>query len=168
MIYCGIRLGLYRAIEEDIKGKHSRALTFGEKVGYSLAAGLIGSAIANPLDMALIRFQSDGSLPAAERRNYKNVFDALGKMNKELKFFGMWRGSIPTMARAAAINMFTLVAYNEVKEIMQKKLNETKETTYIRLVSSAIAGVSASVGSLPFDNMKTKILKMKPSKFMFK
>ncbi len=47
-----------------------------------MGAGLIGSAIANPLDMALIRFQSDSSLPVAERRNYKNVFDALNKMNK--------------------------------------------------------------------------------------
>ena len=76
----------------------------------------------------------------------------------------MWRGSIPTIARAMAINMFTLVAYTEAKEQLQKHLNETKETTFIRLVGSAISGVSASVGSLPFDNMKTKILKMKPSK----
>lgn len=140
-----------------------RVMTFGEKVGYSLLAGLIGSAIANPLDMALIRFQADSSLPPAERRNYRNVFDALNKMNKELKFFGMWRGSIPTITRAMAINMFTLVAYTEAKEQLQKHLNETKETTFIRLVGSAISGVSASVGSLPFDNMKTKILKMKPS-----
>jgi len=34
----------------------------------------------------------------------------------------------------------------------------------IRLIASAISGVSASLGSLPFDNVKTKILKMKPSK----
>lgn len=163
MIYCGIRLGLYRVFEDDIKIRQQRTMTFGEKVGYSLLAGLIGSGIANPLDMSLIRFQSDSSLPAAERRNYKNVFDALNKMNKELKFFGMWRGSIPTIMRAMAINMFTLVAYNEVKELLQKYLNETKETTFIRLFGSATAGISASVGSLPFDNVKTKILKMKPS-----
>jgi len=164
VIYCGIRLGLYRVFEDDIKIRQQRTMTFGEKVGYSLLAGLIGSGIANPLDMSLIRFQSDSSLPAAERRNYKNVFDALNKMNKELKFFGMWRGSIPTIMRAMAINMFTLVAYNEVKELLQKYLNETKETTFIRLFGSATAGISASVGSLPFDNIKTKILKMKPSK----
>lgn len=138
-------------------------MTLGEKVGYSLLAGLIGSAIANPLDMALIRFQSDASLPVADRRNYKNVFDALNKMNKELKFFGMWRGSIPTILRAMAINMFTLVPYNQVKELLQKYLNETRETTFIRLFGSAMAGITASVGSLPFDNVKTKILKMKPS-----
>ena len=90
-------------------------MTLTEKTLYSMAAGLIGSGIANPLDMALIRFQADTTLPLAERRNYQNVFDALSKMNKELKFFGMWRGSIPTIARAMAMNSCILVAYNETK-----------------------------------------------------
>lgn len=84
-------------------------------------------------------------------------------MNKELKFFGMWRGSIPTISRAMALNSFTLVSYNEVKEKMQFYMNETKETTFIRMFGSAIAGIAASIGSLPFDNMKVKILKMKKS-----
>lgn len=84
-------------------------------------------------------------------------------MNKELKFFGMWRGSIPTILRAMVMNMCILVPYNQVKEVLQKYMNETKETTFIRLFGSAIAGITASVGSLPFDNVKTKIMKMKPS-----
>lgn len=33
-----------------------------EKTLYSIGAGLIGSAVANPLDMALIRFQADNAL----------------------------------------------------------------------------------------------------------
>jgi len=45
-----------------------------------LLSGGIGSAIANPTDVALIRFQSDNNLPPAERRNYKNVFDAFGRI----------------------------------------------------------------------------------------
>jgi solute carrier family 25 (mitochondrial oxoglutarate transporter), member 11 len=45
-------------------------------------SGLIGAAISNPLDMALIRFQADNSLALAERRNYSHVFDALSKMRK--------------------------------------------------------------------------------------
>jgi len=101
-------------------------MTLTEKTAYSMGAGLIGSGIANPLDMALIRFQADTTLPPAERRNYKNVFDALSKMNKELKFFGMWRGSIPTIARAMAMNSCILVAYNEAKEKLMKYQNETK------------------------------------------
>ncbi len=53
-----------------------------EKIQYSLLSGGIGSAIANPTDVALIRFQSDNNLPAAERRNYKNVFHALSTIAK--------------------------------------------------------------------------------------
>lgn len=94
------------------------------------------------------------------------MFDALSKMNKELNFYGMWRGSIPTIARAMVVNMLMLVAYNEAKEKLQAYYKETQETTFIRLFGSAISGVVASVGSLPFDNMKTKILKMKRSMFI--
>ena len=36
-------------------------------------------------------------------------------MNKELRFFGMWRGSVPTIARAMSMNFCILVAYNEAK-----------------------------------------------------
>lgn len=39
-------------------------------------------------------------------------------------------------------------------------LGETKETHAIRIAASAIAGISASVASLPFDNAKTKLQKM--------
>ena len=37
-------------------------MTLMEKTLYSMGAGLIGSALANPLDMALIRFQADNAL----------------------------------------------------------------------------------------------------------
>lgn len=33
----------------------------------------------------------------------------------------------------------------------------------IRLIASAISGIAVSFIALPFDNVKTKILKMKPS-----
>lgn len=77
---------------------------------------------------------------------------------------GLWRGSVPTVARAMSVNCSHLVGYNESKEQLQKYLGEKKETMNIRLVASAISGVAVSVCSLPFDNVKTKVLKMKPSK----
>lgn len=63
-----------------------------------------------------------------------------------------------------SVNCSHLVGYNESKEQLQKYLGEKKETMNIRLVASAISGVAVSVCSLPFDNVKTKVLKMKPSK----
>jgi solute carrier family 25 oxoglutarate transporter 11 len=125
--------------------------------------GAIGSAIANPIDMALIRFQSDNNLPPAERRNYKNVFDALGRIYSEEGITGLWRGSVPTIARAMTVNCSHLVGYNESKERLIKYSGEKKETMTIRLTASAISGVAVSLCALPFDNVKTKVLKMKKS-----
>lgn len=70
--------------------------------------------------MALIRFQSDNNLPPAEKRNYKNVFDALGRIYREEGVKGLWTGSVPTIMRAMAVNCSQLVAYNETKEQLLK------------------------------------------------
>ncbi len=40
------------------KKKENRVMMLMEKTLYSMGAGLIDSALANPLDMALIRFQA--------------------------------------------------------------------------------------------------------------
>jgi solute carrier family 25 oxoglutarate transporter 11 len=77
----------------------------------------------------------------------------------------LWRGSVPTIARAMSVNCSHLVGYNESKEQLMKFSGDKKETMSIRLLASAISGVAVSLCSLPFDNVKTKVLKMKKSKY---
>jgi hypothetical protein len=64
-----------------------------------------------------------------------------------------------------SVNCSHLVGYNESKEQLMKFSGDKKETMSIRLLASAISGVAVSLCSLPFDNVKTKILKMKKSKY---
>ena len=113
---------MYKALEDKVKATKKRGFDFKEKVFYSLMTGAIGSAIANPTDVALIRFQADNNLPPAEKRNYKNVFDALRRIYREEGVSGLWRGSIPTIARAMSLNMSHLVSYNQSKEILMTYL----------------------------------------------
>lgn len=40
-------------------------------------------------------------------------------------------------------------------------LGHKEETMSVRLISSAISGIVTACMSLPFDNVKTKIMKMK-------
>jgi len=63
-----------------------------------------------------------------------------------------------------AVNCSHLVGYNESKEQLMKFSGDKKETMSVRLLASAISGVAVSLCSLPFDNVKTKVLKMKKSK----
>ena len=59
---------------------------------------------------------SDGNLPADQRRNYKNVFDALARIVREEGLFTLWRGAIPTMGRAMVVNAAQLASYSQAKQ----------------------------------------------------
>ena len=54
----------------------------------------------------------------AERRNYKNVFDALFRITKEEGILTLWRGAIPTMGRAMVVNAAQLASYSQAKQIL--------------------------------------------------
>jgi len=87
-----------------------------QKAGCSLFAGAFGSFVGNPCDLSLVRMQADTMLPMEERRNYKHVFDAFYRICKEEGVTSLWNGSIPTMARAMALNVAMMVSYEESKE----------------------------------------------------
>mmetsp|Transcript_17526 Transcript_17526/g.15373 ORF Transcript_17526/g.15373 Transcript_17526/m.15373 type:complete len:151 (-) Transcript_17526:184-636(-) len=78
---------------------------------------------------------------------------------KEEGLLTLWRGSVPTIGRAMAMNLGQLFPYDEIKERLNKKTG-TKDTLSTRLIASAVAGFSAAFCSLPFDNIKTKLQKM--------
>lgn len=55
---------------------------------------------------------------SADRRNYKNVFDALFRIIKEEGLFTLWRGAIPTMGRAMVVNAAQLASYSQAKQAL--------------------------------------------------
>jgi len=56
---------------------YPQAIPLVEKALAGLTAGGLGAMVGSPADLSLIRMQSDSTLPAAQRRNYKGVGDAL-------------------------------------------------------------------------------------------
>jgi solute carrier family 25 (mitochondrial oxoglutarate transporter), member 11 len=113
--YTTARLGIYRSLF-DMREKHyGGALPFYEKVGVSMIAGLLGSIVGNPADLALIRLQADQTLAPEQRRNYKNVVDAFQRIVKEEGVLALWKGSVPTVARAMSLNAGQLATFEELK-----------------------------------------------------
>ncbi len=86
VFYATTRLGAYKTLTEKMgnenKAKGVKNLTFFQKACCASIAGFCGSLLANPADLALVRMQADSQLPLSERRNYKNVVDALGRISK--------------------------------------------------------------------------------------
>lgn len=79
-----------------------------------MTAGAVGAFVGTPAEISLIRMTADGRLPPNERRNYKNVFDAMIRMVREEGLFVLWRGAIPTMGRAMVVNAAQLATYSQV------------------------------------------------------
>ena len=91
----------------------------------------------NPAEVCLVRMAADTRQPPEQRRNYKNIFDALKRVYQDeglvrllMKLFdcfqfvlltqrvsflqaALWRGSSPTVARACLLNMGTHVPLHD-------------------------------------------------------
>lgn len=152
----GIYLNVSQAMQKNLPEGQTN-ISFVQKCIASLAAGAGGAFIGNPADLALVRMQSDSTLPADQRRNYKHVGDALTRIVREEGVTNLWKGVGPTMVRAMALNLGMLGPYDQVKEMLTKAMGAGKTTN---LAASATAGFLAAFLSLPFDNMKTKLQRM--------
>lgn len=159
--YTTARLGLFKQISASLteyNGK-DKPLPLHLKALAGLSAGGLGAMFGSPADLSLIRMQADGTLPAAERRNYKGVMDAMSSIVKEDGVGGLFAGAGPTVVRAMALNMGMLASNEQAKETLAgmgvKGITNT-------LGASAIAGFFASAFSLPFDYVKTQLQKQKP------
>ncbi|KAF8725559.1 hypothetical protein HU200_020093 [Digitaria exilis] len=133
--YTTARLGSFRVLtNKAVEKNEGKPLPLIQKAFIGLTAGAIGACVGSPADLALIRMQADSTLPAAQRRNYKNAFHALYRITADEGVLALWKGAGPTVVRAMALNMG----------------------------ASAVSGFFASACSLPFDYVKTQIQKMQP------
>ncbi len=160
LIFSTARLGIYKTMTDNMKKEYG-VVSGMNKVKAAVTAGFIATTMANPIDVCMVRMQADPTLPVAERRNYTNVFNALTRIVKEEGYSAWWKGSFPTIVRGIVINLFILAPYDEIKERINAFTN-TKDTLSTQILASGGAGFLSSFFSLPFDNIKTKLQKMKP------
>lgn len=159
-VYTTARLGFFDTFMGSLAAKakrEGRQVGFSERATAGLTAGGIAAMIGNPADLALIRMQSDGLKPLAERKNYKSVFDALASIAKGEGIAALWAGAAPTVVRAMALNFGQLAFFSEAKA--QLKANTDLSARTQTLTASAVAGFFASFFSLPFDFVKTRLQK---------
>lgn len=90
-----------------------------------------------------------------QRRNYKNVVDAFLRIIKEEGMLTLWKGTIPTMGRAAVVNVSQLASYSQAKLFLTNKTSITEGFT-LQLAASMLSGVLTAFNSMPFDIAKTR------------
>uniref|UniRef100_A0ACD5TQD8 Uncharacterized protein n=1 Tax=Avena sativa TaxID=4498 RepID=A0ACD5TQD8_AVESA len=159
--YTTARLGSFRVLtNKAIEANDGKPLPLIQKAFIGLTAGAIGATVGSPADLALIRMQADSTLPAAQRRHYKNAFQALYRISADEGVLALWKGAGPTVVRAMSLNMGMLASYDQSVELFRDKLGAGEISTVVG--ASAISGFFAAACSLPFDFVKTQIQKMQP------
>jgi len=159
-VYTTARLGFFDSFMKIAKKRveaKGQSIGFKERAAAGLTAGGLAAMVGNPADLALIRMQSDGLKPAAQRANYKSVVDALVRISKAEGVSALWAGALPTIARAMALNFGQLAFFSEAKTQLKHRTNLSPQAN--TLTASAIAGFFASFFSLPFDFVKTRLQK---------
>ncbi|KAK7311709.1 hypothetical protein RJT34_10015 [Clitoria ternatea] len=159
-LYSTTRMGLYDVLKRHWTDHDRGTMPLSRKIAAGLVAGGIGAAVGNPADVAMVRMQADGRLPAGERRNYKGVFDAIKRMCNQEGIGSLWRGSALTVNRAMIVTASQLASYDEFKErILGYGLMNDGLGTHV--AASFAAGFVAAVASNPVDVIKTRVMNMK-------
>jgi len=157
--YTTVRMGVYSTLFEKLSGE-GKPPGFLMKAVIGMTAGAVGAFVGTPAEISLIRMTSDGRVPEAERRGYKNVFDALIRITKEEGLFTLWRGCLPTVGRAMVVNAAQLASYSQAKQLLMST-GYFKDNIMCHFASSMISGLITTAASMPVDIAKTRIQNMK-------
>lgn len=159
-LYSTTRMGLYDVMKQKWTDPETGNMPLMTKIGAGLIAGGVGAAVGNPADVAMVRMQADGRLPASQRRNYKSVIDAISQMRKSEGITSLWRGSSLTVNRAMLVTASQLASYDQIKEsILDNDIMKDGLGTHV--TASFAAGFVASVVTNPVDVIKTRVMNMK-------
>jgi solute carrier family 25 oxoglutarate transporter 11 len=157
-VYGTAKIGLHDSFSQSLRRMNNgQPIPFYQKTLSAMTAGALAAVIGNPFDLALVRMEADGSAPASERRGYHNALHAIYRIAKEEGIKTLWRGSIPMICRAVAMNTGMLASYDQAKEML---LPYTGKGMSNNMWASAITSFICSFTALPFDMMKTKLMHM--------
>jgi len=160
-VYGTARIGLHRTFSDYLQNRNEgKPLSFGMKSLSGMLSGSIAVCIGTPFDVALVRMQADSMKPPQQRRNYKNVFNALIRVFREEGFKKLYSGLMPNILRGMAMNVGMMSCYDQAVEIVGgilKDPDSKKPSLTTRIGASFIAGFTAAAFSLPFDMIKSRL-----------
>ena len=160
-LYSTTRMGLYDILKTKWTQDNGGVLPLHRKIAAGLIAGGVGAAVGNPADVAMVRMQADGRLPLAERRNYRSVGDAIGRMARDEGVRSLWRGSSLTVNRAMIVTASQLATYDQAKEAILARRGPGADGLATHVAASFTAGLVAAAASNPVDVVKTRMMNMK-------
>ncbi|WPH04217.1 Hypothetical protein R9X50_00710600 [Acrodontium crateriforme] len=157
--YSTTRFGVYEELKETFTSAKEKP-SFAALIAMSSTSGFLGGIVGNPADILNVRMQNDASLPAAERRNYKNAVDGLVRMAREEGLASLFRGVWPNSTRAVLMTASQLASYDLFKKELSSRFG-MGDNLYTHFSASLMAGFVATTVCSPVDVVKTRVMSAK-------
>ncbi|XP_047358186.1 mitochondrial 2-oxoglutarate/malate carrier protein-like [Vespa velutina] len=125
-------------------------------ISIGMFSGVVGAFVGTPADVVLVRMVGDIKLSPEKRRNYKNVISALVDICQKEGITTLWRGTAPSIGRAAIVSGVQLGTYSRLKYALIDT-GYFVDNSWTQFLAAILSGFVATLTSLPLDLAKTKI-----------
>ncbi|XP_041054535.1 mitochondrial uncoupling protein 2-like [Carcharodon carcharias] len=162
MSFASVRIGLYDSVKQFYT-KGSEHVGVGSRLLAGCTTGAMAVAFAQPTDVVKVRFQAQANMSSPNRR-YNGTIEAYKTIAKEEGIRGLWKGTMPNIARNAIVNCTELVTYDLIKDLLLKNglLSDNLPCHF----SSAIgAGFCTTIIASPVDVVKTRYMNSAPGQY---
>ncbi|KAM6316983.1 putative mitochondrial transporter UCP3 [Aegotheles albertisi] len=163
MSFASIRIGLYDSVKQLYTPKGAESTGLAARVLAGCTTGAVAVACAQPTDVVKVRFQAIGAMAESARR-YSGTVDAYRTIGREEGVRGLWRGTVPNIARNAIVNCGELVTYDLIKDAVLRAQLMT-DNVPCHFVAAFGAGFCATVVASPVDVVKTRFMNSSPGQY---
>jgi len=157
LTYGSLRFGLYSECKRLFGVNNSTDSALFRKVSAAGTAGGLAAFVCSPTDLIKVRMQSAGVRPGASSQRYRGMSHAFSSIVRLEGARGLYKGVVPTSARAAAVCAAEIASYDEVKCALLRS-RYLPEGVALHLVSGILSGFFAVLASSPFDVVKSRIM----------
>lgn len=148
LFYGGVRLGCYGPAK-NLLGATKENNSIVRNVAAGSLSGALAAWASNPIDLLKTRLQSKDN-------PHKTSTAVVRHIIKEDGVRGLWRGTVPSTARAAVLTAAQCATYNEAKMAWMRMTN-SGDTLSTHVGASMISGLVTTTLTAPVDVVKTNM-----------
>jgi len=159
MAFSAIRIGAYESVKTFYKNQTKVESGVGMlmvRIAAGVTTGTLAILSAQPTDVVKVRMQAEQKAVGAPSR-YKGVIDAYVTIAKTEGVKGLYKGTLPNIARNCIINVGEIVVYDIAKEaIITNGL--MRDGIPCHFSAAVVAGFCATLVASPVDVIKTRFM----------
>lgn len=158
IFYASTRFGLFEVLRDKLN--QYRPTDIWSRLIAGGTAGGVAALISCPAEVTLVRISNDKSLPEAQRRNYKGLFDGARRIAMEEGPKAFFSGSGPFINRAILVGTVQVATYDQFRDSF-RKVGITSQ--YPNVFAACMAsGLIYSLVTMPFESAKNRMAFQKP------